>query len=610
MDFDVGSMGDIPTRPMRVKVLYTFDQENKNNCLTRFPDAVEVPVVALEDGAQVGVLDLTHCIQAITTSSPELVSCLPDGDFAIYAYDYSENETPLVGQGMLSSALLQGTQDWQSKKMVTGRVCKNVMALFNNGVKETLEVKLRLVPVSKPAQYVALGGSSSFRTTLPATSAGFDPNVWNVSRQQNRAQRPMDDYFNFDAMSSRYGHGMSMSDNYFDLQPTENSSGGGQEVAGSVGAPQTLTGGISGFDPASAAQSYSAPGSRAVTPMMDSQSSTSKEPLRHQSFSGNIASFDAIQSRPQSRASARNEIPDAKREYHASTSSSSSQAGQQQQSALQCNEDQQARKRAKVTQAEWRGRSSFGSKSADLRINAATTASLQMHRPVAKRAAAPGSDLEPPPRAPTPVPQRSLGPPQLQQHQSLGRRSLLRQASTADSEGLSDIETFSDAIVSSPDDGSPERTITAEGTPQDIPSSPPIFPSMHKAQPSSPGLPTLSTAHMVDSGYMSEQGLYSSNAAYNPENEEDRSPDAQDYEVATQYRSRRYQPRPVIKTERSASVTSRAGLVGAPQAEININLEQPGDMSQLQSRMSLDFVPHSRRSIQGYVHQQEITLLL
>jgi hypothetical protein len=38
------------------------------------------------------------------TGSPELISKL-ENDYTVYAYDYSEYETPLVGQGMLSRVL-------------------------------------------------------------------------------------------------------------------------------------------------------------------------------------------------------------------------------------------------------------------------------------------------------------------------------------------------------------------------------------------------------------------------------------------------------------------------------------------------------------------------
>ncbi|KAK3711981.1 hypothetical protein LTR37_009293 [Vermiconidia calcicola] len=589
MDFGDGEMGDIPTRPMRVKILYSFDQDNKTNCLARFPDVLQIPAVAIDENSQVGVIELNQCLQAIVAASPELISRLSDGDFTIYAYDYSEYDTPLVGQGMLSAALNVATPNQQNKTMITGRVCKNMMALFNNGVKETLEVKLRLVPVPKPS-HANLARLDSYRSMSPAVSGGFDPNAWNASMQQTKSQQQMKDYFNFDTMSSGGDGGMALVDDMFGVGSTSSGSGSGQQMAGGVGVGETPTDAFPGFNPAFSAHSHSAPGSRAGSPMMSSESSIRNETLRHQSFSGNAPSYQADQSRPDSRASVRSEGQQSTHQRQASTPSIPQQQIQQQ-TEVYYNEDGQARKRAKVTQADWRGRSSFGSKSSDLRVTAATTASMHMHRPIAKRPVAPGSNLEPPPRVPTPVPQMN---PMLQQqqqaHQANPRRSLLRQMSAADSDFMSDMETFSDAIVSSPDDDSPGNSVTAEGTPQEIPSSPPVFPGINQPQPSSPGLPTLPPPRMADSGYMSERGFTSSNIVDSFEDDEDRTPDAQDYEMASQYRSRGKPSQPDVKNERQAHGGPPTYPDDAP-----FNMERPGDMTQLPHKMLLDLPPPARR---------------
>lgn len=70
----------------------------------------------------------------------------------MYAYDYSEHETPLVGQGMLSWLLASSSPApeapaHQSTTMVPGRVCKIPLGIFSEGAQETLEVRLQLVPV-------------------------------------------------------------------------------------------------------------------------------------------------------------------------------------------------------------------------------------------------------------------------------------------------------------------------------------------------------------------------------------------------------------------------------------------------------------------------------
>src|ERR1700685_1066726 len=110
----------------------------------------------MDESTSIGVIELKTCIQAIVQCSPELLPRLGQ-DYTVYAYDYSEYDNPLVGQGMLSKAFAAAspTPDapaHQSRQLITGRVCKNILGLFTNGVKETLEVKLRLVPVPTALQ--------------------------------------------------------------------------------------------------------------------------------------------------------------------------------------------------------------------------------------------------------------------------------------------------------------------------------------------------------------------------------------------------------------------------------------------------------------------------
>ncbi|KAK4546260.1 hypothetical protein LTR36_001937 [Oleoguttula mirabilis] len=586
MDFDgsESSYSDIPTRPMRVKVLYSFDQDNKTNCLARFPNTLQIPAVAIDENSQVGVIELRQCLQAIVSASPELLSRLPDGDFTVYAYDYSEYETPLVGQGMLSAALAAAPPAAGSEETrITGRICKNIPALFSNGVKETLEVKLRLVPVARPAQTDFTRSMESFRGVSPATSAGFDPNAWNASYNQIRPQQVSNDYFNFDPAPTASEKDMALVDEMFGLASTSGGSRSGAHMMGGVGMAQTPTDPAFGLNPAF---SHSAPGSRMGSPMMGFESSTQNDQLRHQSFSTNAQNFPD-QSRPGSRASVRSEVQSPRHQRQASMQSNQQQPVHPPTEGYY-NEDGQSRKRAKVTQADWRGRSSFGAKSGDLRVTAAAAHSMHMHRPIAKRSAAPGSDLEPPPRVPTPVPQRNPMLPRQGMSQPMPSRSLLRQASTAtfDSDFMSDADHYSDALMSSPEEGSPNNSITADGTPLDIPSSPPVFNGTSQPQPSSPGLPALPVPRMADSGYMSERGLLSSNFMNDFEDDENRSPDAQDLEDAAQYQARQQQSQSFVKSEGTGtgmplyqSDTMDSGM--------NVRLEIPGDMDQLPHKMLL-----------------------
>lgn len=567
MDFgdggDGGSLEGIPTRPMRVKVLYTFDAENKTQCLARLQDTLNIPVVAVDEQSQVGVIDLHQCIQAMLSASPEILSQLETGDFTIYNFDFTEQDAPLVGQGRLSS-VLDGSVG-QGKTNIIGRVCKNIQALFSNGVKEILEVKFRLTPLSRPTQGEYGRNTEALRSTSPATSSGFDPNAWNASmlQQQNKVTQQQD-YFNFDALTAGGDNGAALLQDMFGMSSGATGDVSGLQQPGGVGVPETPTDSVFAYNPAFSAQSHSAPGSRAGSPIMRPGPSTHNEQIRHHSFSAQPSNFTE-QNRPGSRASVRSETNSHQHHYQQPPQTHQQQI--QPQADVQYNEDGQPRKRAKVTQTDWRGRSSFGSKSADLRVTAATAASVHMHRPIAKRPAAPGTDLEPPPRVPTPVPQRTLLPRQRPPY-PIAPRSMLRQASAVDSDFGSDVEPMSDAMTS-PEGSSPENSVTAEGTPMDIPSSPPLVPGFNQPTPSSPGLPTLPPARLADSGYMSERGFNSGNVMESLEDDENRSPDADDLEVAAHYRSRNYRQESFVKIEGSVAGDLPYAIDGLPRSDFD-----------------------------------------
>ena len=57
-----------------VKVLYTFDDQNKTNCLARWPQALDIRTANLDESTQIGVIELKTCIQAIVSASPEFVA--------------------------------------------------------------------------------------------------------------------------------------------------------------------------------------------------------------------------------------------------------------------------------------------------------------------------------------------------------------------------------------------------------------------------------------------------------------------------------------------------------------------------------------------------------
>lgn len=62
-----------------VKVLYTFDDASKTNCLARWPHLVEVQTALLDERTEIGVIELRTCIQAIVSArcalTPSLIPC-------------------------------------------------------------------------------------------------------------------------------------------------------------------------------------------------------------------------------------------------------------------------------------------------------------------------------------------------------------------------------------------------------------------------------------------------------------------------------------------------------------------------------------------------------
>lgn len=51
-----------------VKVLYTFDDASKTNCLARWPSLLEIQTAHLDEKTQIGVIELKTCIKAIVSA--------------------------------------------------------------------------------------------------------------------------------------------------------------------------------------------------------------------------------------------------------------------------------------------------------------------------------------------------------------------------------------------------------------------------------------------------------------------------------------------------------------------------------------------------------------
>ncbi|KAF4538725.1 Gata transcription factor [Lasiodiplodia theobromae] len=383
-DDDDDPTSDIPRRLMRVKVLYTFDDSHKTCCLARLPNALNIPTVPIDEENQVGVIELRTCIEAIVAASPELVAKLGH-DYTVYAYDYSEYETPLVGQGMLSWILATSSPTpnapaSSSKTMVTGKVRENILGLFSGGIKETLEVKLKLVPVPTFLQSEYLETMERYRNISRALPEGFDHSQWAALKSNPE----------FNAFAAQTAVGSSQSS-----MAMQRVNSGGVETL-----HQLLT----------------------------------QKPVEERRGS----------------------------QGHAQTLSHSRQ----------------------------------GSRAAS------TAASVRVHKPTPINPAAGGSanSLEPPPRAPTPIPHEL---PQSRNRPSVGGASSLRRESSSQSmrrytSPYAPRGPYSECAIASED----EQMADAEDSPADFPSSPPVF-GVNNDSPaaSSPGLPTL--PYPDDSGFMS-----------------------------------------------------------------------------------------------------------
>lgn len=523
-----------------VKVLYTFDDQNKTNCLARWPHVLQIQTVAMDESTSIGVIELKTCIQAIVQCSPELVARLGQ-DYTVYAYDYSEYDNPLVGQGMLSWALATAspTPDGpahESRQLITGRVCKNILGIFTNGVKETLEVKLRLVPVPTVLQSEYLNNMEKYRELSKVIPPGFDHNEWTSFLQSNP---------NVAQMASKIA-----------VPPTSTSNqrdGVSLEVVNQLLSPSMQQPSMDHFNQASNTDA-SLSDTRAGTP--------------------NGSKAQKI-SRPSSRVSVKR--PRAKKAPK-SKSGGGNTSGYEE--GTDGDEGSAPKKRAKITKTDWKSKSSFGSAPESLRVAASTAGSLRLFRPIAMSPATnAGSHLQELPRAPTPVPNL---PNQRQSHDTTPAESdLQRNSLFSQTEGprkhVSPYPVLQPSIL--PEDQvrfsiesanpSPERNPSPGETPPDIGSSPPVMRTATalRSSPPCPSSPDLPQMPRTDSGFMSG----SLDDLFGEDDDVMRPIDDDDVEVAAKYARRRV-PR-----------------VTLPRAEIHhgfaIEEETPGPVELLPTKM-------------------------
>jgi hypothetical protein len=452
-------------KSMRLKVLYTFDAENKNNCLARWPHVLELQTAVTDDLTQIGVVDLKTCLDALASSSPELLS--QDAlDYTVYAFDYSEDGTPLSGQGLLSAIFDPSVQNAASdinSKFVTGRVTKNVLGLFSGNGQETLEVKLRLLPVAKQAQRRSVVGQPSQHDNQQFTDTPGWSNVPPVdheamlTRNATESRSPTD-RSGIEHMQRMLHEGSS---------PREQGANRLSEPPPNV--------------------SNSRPGSRAGA----SGHSQQFNPPARPSY--------CHTSRPGSRASFRNTAQPGSNKRRESFNSGYYSGDEVQ------TEEGPPKKRAKTTQIGAPSRSDLNieRQPESLRMAASTASSVRVHRPVALALSnLQGSNFaEEPVRPPTPIPSKQKPGSRRQQNQASGLRRGSQQHLQAELAYTGYLGPDA-AEVSVP---SPAFNIgpSVASTPGNIPSSPPVI-TNYGSMPTSPVLPIAPHGDQHDSRYIDE----------------------------------------------------------------------------------------------------------
>ena len=483
-----------------MKVHYTFERDQQN-CLARWPQTLQIAAIPIDDKNTIGVIDLRICLQAIAQCSPEIINQY-DKDYAVYALDYSEDDTPLVGQGMLSWGLEQPNPG-SEQKMVTGRVTKNMLAIFGNGIKETLEVKLKLNVVPKMQRPQTSQGSEvqrGYGSNAP-TPTPTDPNSeWSSFMQSNPGfGRPM----NGPSMPSpglppaRYGSPVQMPSPAPDARLDHFTPLPAAPTPPPLSAPMPQQmAPMSSFAPAPSSQGPTpddnAPNSRPDEPASSARPkkgkrSSSKQPGKRST--GNPVGRPRKNTRDSGNTSAIEDATDG--------------------------DEPPKKKRAKTTKADFPKGAPLDAAPGSLRVAASTSGSLRTMRPVASGGnGIGGSHLQEIPRAPTPVPGQAPPRPRARPlaPSAPAGQGQFRRPSMAEFEGSTRFQVFDTGIPGPPNQDarspesiaqSPHQAYTPEESIADIGSSPPVPRSVRSSPPpSSPMLPPMPMPQ-PDSGFMS-----------------------------------------------------------------------------------------------------------
>ena len=436
-------------------------------------------------------------------------------DYTVYAYDYSEYETPLVGQGMLSWVLASSSSTpsapaHQSRTIVTGRVCKNLLGLFSSNSQETLEVKLRLVPVPTSLQSEYIESMKKYRDISQMMPEGFDPQAWTSFVQANPAILQLANKSR--SQSPAVGPGQTGGFGIEHVQRLLSGQGYQQRNVESQGTEQAK------MEP-QRLPAHNLPPQNNNHAMSDAALQLPRMPSPASSVAS--ATTKKRRGRPPGPNPRKSRVRTTTRQTSVDTGYASND---------ERFEEGPNKKRAKVVQAEWSGNTEFGRQPESLRVAASTAASIRMHQPTAVRPnTSLANSLEGPPREPTPVahPLNRIQRPQL----PVPGRTLPRGSfSIGKKEYASPYKPVDPNVkVVESAQTSPEAS-QAESSPVDIASSPPVYRGASTC-PSSPNL-TNQARHFEDSGFMSGNmdDLF--------EDDEMRPVDDVDLDVATQYSKR------------------------------------------------------------------------
>lgn len=520
---------------------------------------LDIRTAQLDETTQVGVIELKTCIQAIVSASPELVAKLGQ-DYTVYAYDYSEYETPLVGQGMLSWVLASSSATpsapaHQSRTMVTGRVCKNLL-LFGSNSEDTLEVKLRLVPVPTALQSEYIESMNKYRELSNIIPPGFDMASWTSFVQANpglmNLVQPEANTPQGAGAVQREGVGI---EHVQRLMNEQNSSQAPDPPISKIQSPQRLS-----FQ---AGDQIQRPSSAASSVQSTHAAKKRGRPPK----------------RPTSQASIQRRAPSKPAENPQHSFAESGYVSNDDRA-----EEGPTRKRAKVSQADWPSSTNLGKQPDSLRVAASTAASVRVMQPQPIRPTPPSvKSLEPPPRAPTPV--AKAGPLIRRPPLPTARSSLRRESILQNEDNYQSPYPTSEAFPKSPDYAiaSPgDSAKDSSGTPMEMGSSPPVFPRVFEASSSPDISPQTDFLPNLDSGFVSG----SIEDLFNDDNV--RPLDAEDFDVAAQCSKRpepdfqlpSVEPEPEPQLPRVSRMISDADQLipkGPPPVDDNTTCDQPNN---------------------------------